>query len=316
MVETFDQVVLHALIIVESPVQWREKRFGLWRITGASRTASICTWGRADTTCRSRSSTHPTSCCRCANAAEPSPRGNGLRQETLAVWEAPRGRVARLTLRREAAPRSSLRTDNARMAVQHRAYSRQRCTEPSEQDAMLIRPPSRLFMAILKPSSSLPMMRVFRTLTASRARMRVGWLLQPILSSFSPKDTPGIVLSMARHVNLMPLGPSLTWFRTCTVWFLCWPSARRDVKAPVSTQKSLCDKATDNDTTDWNAELGNGFREHTECIYLLWQCVRLLPVTQGRVGDDHRRLERKLLVPSLLVPSTSRRRRLPKFSRT
>ncbi len=57
---------------------------------------------------------------------------------------------------------------------------------PTEQVAMLMRPPSRPFIAILKPSPSRPSRWSAGMRTLSKLMVRVGWLFQPIFSSFLP----------------------------------------------------------------------------------------------------------------------------------
>ena len=51
---------------------------------------------------------------------------------------------------------------------------------------MLMRPPSSPFIAILKPSPSWPSRLAAGTRTWSKLMVRVGWLFQPIFSSFLP----------------------------------------------------------------------------------------------------------------------------------
>ena len=51
---------------------------------------------------------------------------------------------------------------------------------------MLMRPPSSPFIAMRKPSPSLPSRWSAGTRTLSKLMVRVGWLFQPILCSFLP----------------------------------------------------------------------------------------------------------------------------------
>jgi len=87
-----------------------------------------------------------------------------------------------------------------------RAASRQARAAPSEQAAMLSRPPSRPFIAILKPSPSAPTRLATGTRASSKITIAVGWVFQPSFFSCWPKDRPGVPFSTISVE--MPLGPS------------------------------------------------------------------------------------------------------------
>ena len=71
---------------------------------------------------------------------------------------------------------------------------------------MLSRPPSSPFMAIRKPSPSLPMRLAAGTRQSSKITAAVGWLFQPIFFSRLPKERPGAPFSTT--MQEMPSGPS------------------------------------------------------------------------------------------------------------
>ena len=71
---------------------------------------------------------------------------------------------------------------------------------------MLMRPPSRPFIAMAKPSPSSPRRCVSGTSTSSKLIARVGWLFQPIFCSFLPNCTPGVCAGTAKAE--MPPGPA------------------------------------------------------------------------------------------------------------
>ena len=61
-------------------------------------------------------------------------------------------------------------------------------------------------MAMRKPSPSAPMRLATGTRQSSKITSAVGWLFQPILRSFLPKERPGVPFSTTRQE--MPFGPS------------------------------------------------------------------------------------------------------------
>lgn len=67
---------------------------------------------------------------------------------------------------------------------------KQKAAPPKLQLAMFILPPSRAFIAILKPSPYLPIKFSAGILTLSKLTKAVGWMVQPIFYSFFPYWTP------------------------------------------------------------------------------------------------------------------------------
>ena len=70
------------------------------------------------------------------------------------------------------------------------AASRQNVAPPKLQLPMLILPPSRAFIAILKPTPSGPILFFAGILTLSKVTRAVGWIVQPIFSYFFPNSIP------------------------------------------------------------------------------------------------------------------------------
>lgn len=70
------------------------------------------------------------------------------------------------------------------------AAYKQNVAPPKLQLAILILPPSRAFIAILKPIPSSPILFLAGILTLSKETRTVGWIVHPILSSCFPKETP------------------------------------------------------------------------------------------------------------------------------
>src|SRR5262249_23875601 len=83
--------------------------------------------------------------------------------------------------------------------------SRQNWAPPSEQAAMLSRPPSSALMAILNPSPSAPTRFAAGTRHASNITMVVGCECQPSFFSCAPKLSPGVPFSTRKQE--MPCGP-------------------------------------------------------------------------------------------------------------
>mmetsp|Transcript_5561 Transcript_5561/g.23109 ORF Transcript_5561/g.23109 Transcript_5561/m.23109 type:complete len:249 (+) Transcript_5561:2068-2814(+) len=83
------------------------------------------------------------------------------------------------------------------------ATSKEACAMPRAWAAMPMRPASRAFIAILKPSPSRPRICVDGTRTSSRMRFAVVDALMPSLSSGAPNEKPGLEVSTTKHV--MPL---------------------------------------------------------------------------------------------------------------
>ena len=84
--------------------------------------------------------------------------------------------------------------------------SRQNCAPPSEQAAMLSRPPSSPAMAILKPSPSAPIRFAAGTRQFSNITIAVGCDFQPSFFSCAPNDSPGVPFSTT--MQEMPFGPA------------------------------------------------------------------------------------------------------------
>src|SRR6218665_2179674 len=66
------------------------------------------------------------------------------------------------------------------------------CAAPTEQLAMLMRPPSSPCIAILKPSPTRPSRCSAGMRNCSKPMLRVGWLFQPTFPSFFPYLIPGV----------------------------------------------------------------------------------------------------------------------------
>ena len=86
------------------------------------------------------------------------------------------------------------------------ARSRQARAAPSEQAAMLTRPPSSPRMAILNPSPSAPIRFCHGTRQPSKVTTAVGCERQPIFFSGLPNARPGVPFSTS--TELTPAGPS------------------------------------------------------------------------------------------------------------
>ncbi len=83
--------------------------------------------------------------------------------------------------------------------------SRQNCAPPSEQAAILRRPPSSPAMAMEKPCPSRPMRLATGTRQLSKITMAFGCDFQPSFFSLAPNDRPGVPFSTTRQE--IPLGP-------------------------------------------------------------------------------------------------------------
>ena len=81
-----------------------------------------------------------------------------------------------------------------------------RYSERSAAIPILMRPPSRPFMAIVKPWPSAPIKFSTGTRQSSKVMIRVGCEFQPTFFSFLPNDRPGVPFSTRMHE--MPLGPA------------------------------------------------------------------------------------------------------------
>ena len=112
------------------------------------------------------------------------------------------------------------------------ARVRAACAVPTEHTAILMRPPSMPFMAMAKPSPSAPSRLAAGTFTWSKLMMRVGWLFQPIFSSFLPYTIPGKFAGTAKAE--MPAAPSPP-VRAMTISMSVWPAPEINAFVPSST---------------------------------------------------------------------------------